>query len=505
MQGLIGEPLMARPADLVLWRSGRSYYAAGRKVFSLSGGDHAHPPQLQVHDEELMKLLRGRRRGRRPDWLRRDAATTRALVADANIVHLTRLEEEAIAFLQDTRAAYPSLPLVVSWSGGKDSTVASTLTQRAFPDERIPHVFADTTIELPSTYEFLREFRRDNPAIPFLIGMPARDFFELCREIGPPSRIQRWCCTTHKAAPLTDVLRVVGGGCQVLVVGGLRRTESNRRQTYPRVIDDGKIGLQMLLSPLADWADYDIWLWTMANGTAVNSGYHWGLDRVGCAFCPDSREWSDMIGVAAFSDYFSPWLEFLTEVAREAGVERPADYVASGAWKSRRGGAIGTHGLPGTDKYDILTLPCASDDSSTTYELADEFSLSTLAELLKPFGRVSTDPGTGEIGYFHVLGPHGAFAVKAIPHWQRVRVTFDSPDTRRRLEGTVRLQLRKLQACVGCGACAAICPRGAIIRVGADYKISEERCCHCLQCVRGLKAGCRAAHSLNVKRVGTDA
>lgn len=505
MGGLVGEPLMAHPADYVLWRSGRDYFAAGRKVFRLSGGNYAEPPLLQVLDADLMQLLRGRRKGRRPNWLRRDPDETRALLGDANIVRLVRLEEEAISFLHDVRREYAGLPLVVSWSGGKDSVVASALTQRAFPDERIPHVFADTTIELPSTYEFLRDFRRDNPALPFLVGIPVRDFFELCREIGPPSRIQRWCCTTHKAAPLTDVLRAVGGNGRVLVVGGLRRHESMRRQGYPRVIEDGKIGLQVLLSPLADWTDFDVWAWTAVNGQSLNEAYMLGMDRVGCAFCPDSRDWSDTVGVAAFADYFGPWLCLLAEVATEAGVEQAERYAAEGVWKNRRGGAIGALGLPAAHRYDIVTTPCQVDDAATTYELSGTIHLSMLAELLKPFGRVSSESGDTRIGVFHVVGPHGAFSVKAIPHWQRVRVTFESPSCRRRLEGAIRLQLRKLQACVGCGACAAICPRGAIVRVGGGYSIMDGKCTHCLQCVRGLKAGCRAAHSLNVRQEATHA
>lgn len=505
MQGLVSTPLMARPQDFVLWRSGRAYYAAGRKVFSLSGGDYQHRPQLRRHDHALFDLLSGKRLGRPPNWLRRSPQETVTILIDANILRLVRLEEEAVSFLKSARDAHSGLPMVVSWSGGKDSTVASALAQRAFARERITHVFADTTIELPSTYAYLREFRKANPATPFLIGVPARDFFELCREIGPPSRIQRWCCATHKAAPLTDVLRAVGGDDRVLSVGGLRRSESTRRQAYPRIIDQGKIGLQILLSPLADWSDFDVWLWAVANDLPMNSGYMVGLDRVGCAFCPDSREWSDMIALEASPDYYGPWVKLLTDVARSAGIERPEDYVSSGAWKSRRGGGIGSLGLPGVQKYDVVTIPCESDQCATTYELSDRFSLPLLAELLKPFGSVSVNIHGEEIGHFDVIGPHGSFAVKAIPHWQRIRATFADRRTRSRLEGTLRLQLRKLQACVGCGACAAVCPHGAIVRVGKDYHICEERCSHCLQCARGLKAGCRAAHSLNVKRVAIHA
>ena len=244
-------------------------------------------------------------------------------------------------------------------------------------------------MELPTTYEYLKRFRKENPATPFVVGLPVRGFFDLCREIGPPSRIQRWCCTTHKAAPLSDVLAAIGAGSDVLSVGGLRRGESQRRQSYPRVITQGKIGKQVLLSPLADWSDYDVWVWTLATGLSINDAYLYGLDRVGCAFCPDCRDWSDMIGVEAFRNYYSPWLRLLTEIATDAGLERPEEYANSGAWKSRRGGGIGTVGLARASTYDIVTTPCQNDECSTTYDLAGGFDLAVLGELLKPFGAVS--------------------------------------------------------------------------------------------------------------------
>jgi len=111
----------------------------------------------------------------------------------------------------------------------------------------------------------------------------------------------------------------------------------------------------------------------------------------------------------------------------------------------------------------------------------------------------------GQFAQFEVTGPHGDFVVEAFPHWGRLQVTFGSLGTRRRIEGTIRAQLRKLQACVGCGGCAALCPHGAIVQVGEHYRIDEARCTHCLRCVRDVKAGCWAAHSLNASGIDSHA
>jgi len=252
---LTGQTLMARPQDLVLWRSGRDYYAAGQKVARVVGGGWAERPTLATCNDGLLRRLQARKMGRPPAWLRREPIETRNLLAEANSAHLAYIEEEAIDFLRNIRAHYHALPLVVSWSGGKDSTVVSSLARRAFPGEGVLHVFADTTNELPCTYDYLDRFRGSDPTVPFLVGYPTRDFLELCREIGPPSRIQKWCCTSQKAAPLANVLRSVADGTSVLVVSGLRRSESARRQSYERVECDTKIGLEILLNPVLEWTD----------------------------------------------------------------------------------------------------------------------------------------------------------------------------------------------------------------------------------------------------------
>jgi len=503
MSELTGVPLMAEPRDFVLWRSGRDYYAAGRKVARVVGGDWLTKPRLKVYDEDLLRLLQGHRPGRRPVWLRRSAEETRQLLIEANGLRLVLLEEEAIDFLHQVREQYINLPMVVSWSGGKDSTAVSILAQRAFPHERIVHIFADTTNEMPCTYEYLRTFRAAYPAVPLLVGMPSRDFIDLCREIGPPSRIQRWCCTTQKAVPLANILRGLGRGSPVLVVSGLRRMESRRREGYNRVINSTKIGLQILMNPVLDWTDFDVWTWTEARAVPVNPGYQYGLDRIGCLYCPIAPSWGDMVAAKLYDGCFDEWANILLKTAQSADLDDAEDYVASGAWRNRRGGAIGQSGLPNAHLYDIQSRPCVLGEPTTFYETSVEFDLRMLGELLKVFGEITAKSVTDAIGNFSVAGPHGGFTVVAGPKSKYVRVTFDSYKSQRRLENTVRMQLRKLQACVGCGGCAALCPQGAIVKVGSEYTIVNDLCTHCLQCVRGVKAGCWAADSLHGRAVET--
>lgn len=499
MSRLVGRDLMRSPRDLALWRSGHDYYALGQRVFRLSGGCHDKMPVMSIYDAETMAIL-GRPRSRLPAALRRSQEDQVCFLREANSVRMAILEEEAIGFLREVRQSYPNMPMVVSWSGGKDSAVASAIAKRTFPDERITHVFADTTIELPATYEHLKQFRKENPATPFLVGIPARDFLELCQEIGPPSRVQRWCCSTHKAAPLGDVLRAVAGAGHVMTVTGLRRMESVKRNYYERITKGEKIGAQYRLSPLLEWSDYDIWCWILTRGIDFNTAYRSGFDRVGCAFCPNSGDWTELLLANTFPIYWRNWLGFLKEFFKEAGVTDSTAYVSSGAWRGRAGGAVGATRLPRSETYDIATIPCVSDECAVAYEFTQEFDVHVLAELLKPFGRVSGDFRCVEAADFDVLGPFGAFSLRAIPLWKRVRVAFADLRTRRRLEGALRLQFRKLQACVGCGACAALCPANAIVGVGVSYQIVVDRCTNCLACVRGIEKGCRAAASVNVAR-----
>ena len=499
MEALIGTKLLDRPSDFVFWRSGRDYYAAGRKVFHIVGGGWNVAPYIRIYDTELFECLSGYKHNSKLSFLSRSVDETVNLLYMANTKHVTDIEEEAIAFLQYIRACHPNLPLIVSWSGGKDSTVASVLTRKAFPNEIIPHVFADTTIEMPSTYEYLKIFRTVNPDVPIFVSKPACEFFELCREIGPPSRIQRWCCTTQKTVPLSKIFHEISNGNNILSVGGLRRNESFRRQNYERIINNEKIDIQILLSPLIEWTDFDVWLCTLMNTLPINQAYRSGIDRVGCAPCPNSSDWYIMIASYIYKSYYDSWRNLLIDIFREAEVKNPEAYVDNGAWKNRRGGGIGALGLKRTVLYRIKTEQCETDERIVNYKLCPGFSIVVMHEILKIFGEVECELCDDDWGHFSVNGPYGSFAVSAFPRCGYVYVVFDNCNTKRRLVRTLRLQLSKIQMCVGCCGCMTKCPNDAILGVGECWYIESRRCNYCLKCVRSIKSGCIAANSLHVR------
>ena len=214
---------------------------------------------------------------------------------EINRAYLNGLEDEAFTFTQKTVKRFPSRTIMVSFSGGKDSTVVSEVVRRALGRSDILHVFGDTTLEDENTYAYVKEFREQNPLVPFFEARAEHDFHELVDEIGPPSRVMRWCCTIFKAGPINNLLQSMGDQ-KVLTFYGIRWDESARRARYHRtswndpervgrvvkvdqdnelngVTVGGKIGQQITGSPIIDWSEFDVWLYMLLNDVHFNKSY----------------------------------------------------------------------------------------------------------------------------------------------------------------------------------------------------------------------------------------
>jgi len=472
------------PRDFALWESGGRYYMGGYAIARLRRA----PAPRRVSVEPIGKPAAQDARRRRSPLMRR-------LVA-ANYPRLRELEHQACVFIQEAVSVYPDRTLVVSFSGGKDSTVVSHLVRTALGRADILHMFADTGIEMPDTYRFLDTFRRDRPSVPLMVIRASADFFQLCHEIGPPSRIQRWCCSTQKAVPLGSVVNAANGAKGVLCFDGIRRAESSRRNGYLRITTKTKIGREVLASPILDWTDLEVWIYGLSAGLPINEAYLRGFKRVGCLYCPLNSAWSEALTALHYSNEHELWIATLRESACRAGHPDP-DAFAQGAWRARAGG----RGLA-SFRASVAASPCESHPHRVSYQTTGDWR-DTLWSYIGMLGklRIWHDDGMIAVGVLQDASGADLMSFRAVRPRQRLEVTYADGKGHRLLRQRIERQLRKYQSCVSCGACAAICPTGALSM--HDSLIFNERLCtFCLKCV---SMNCVAVESLTLKGRSTGA
>ena len=123
---------------------------------------------------------------------------------EANSIRFNSIVTEAHDYIKNISKKYDVDSMFVSFSGGKDSTVTSDLVMNALGTDKIIHIYVATTLEYPETGTYLEEFKKIHPATPLLVAKnKEQNFNELCKVIGPPSRMMRWCCTIFKTGSIT--------------------------------------------------------------------------------------------------------------------------------------------------------------------------------------------------------------------------------------------------------------------------------------------------------------
>lgn len=243
--------------------------------------------------------------------------------------------------------------IVVSLSGGKDSTACMLLARETGADVR--YVFADTGHEHELTYEYVNDYlpsalgveittvkaefsrqiagkrvyvaehwaRKGVPqsaidnALSVLAptGVP---FLDLCLWKGRfPSCMAQFCTQELKRYPLDAfMLDLLGAGHPVESWRGIRRDESqNRRNAKAR--ERAAEGWEVV-HPILDWTADQVVTFVIAADLKLNPLYSLGMGRVGCLPCincgkdelaeigkrfPDHvarvREWERLVGLAA--------------------------------------------------------------------------------------------------------------------------------------------------------------------------------------------------------------
>ena len=198
-------------------------------------------------------------------------------------------------------------PLVITYSGGKDSDVLLRLAiNSGIPFEALHSL---TTADAPETVYHVRDtFRRmEEKGVKCVIdahvqpdGSRLTMWNLIPKKMVPPTRLMRYCCAVLKE----------GGGKGRFIATGVRWAESIKRKNNRGLIevspsdknkrlilmddnDEARMQFetcqlkgQRTVNPIIGWSAADVWDYVTAEHIPVNPLYRCGFCRVGCIGCP---------------------------------------------------------------------------------------------------------------------------------------------------------------------------------------------------------------------------
>lgn len=215
--------------------------------------------------------------------------------------------------------------VVVSFSGGKDSTVLLDLVRGLYPD--VKAMFSDTGLEFPEIRDFVKTFPNVEwikPNLTFkqviekcgypviskeqaewiyrvrhghsekermknIYGvMPDGSKTKFCLSkkwryvIDAPFEVGSGCCNEMKKKPLRKYCKETG---RVPIIGTMAAESILRTQKWLQTGCNAFESKQPQSMPLSFWTDQDIWEYIRQKNLPHCSVYDMGYERTGCVFC----------------------------------------------------------------------------------------------------------------------------------------------------------------------------------------------------------------------------
>jgi len=179
----------------------------------------------------------------------------------------------------------------LAYSGGKDSTVILELARMAGVQFDAHHNL--TTVDPPELVQFVRS----QPEI--TIERPEHTMWELIIQEGtPPTRRIRYCCRKLKEH----------GGTGRTVITGVRWAESARRKRTREIIEGCNRYDRMVVNPIVDWEDHEVWQFIRERHLPYCSLYDDGFHRLGCILCPMGGRYQRLRQAERWPKYYQQYL-----------------------------------------------------------------------------------------------------------------------------------------------------------------------------------------------------
>mgnify|MGYP004468632647 CR=1 FL=1 len=197
-------------------------------------------------------------------------------------------------------------PLVITYSGGKDSDTVLKLAQIAKIPFEVQH--SHTTADAPETVYHVRETFRELELtgtkcdIDYHVrpdGTRTTMWNLIPKKLIPPTRIVRYCCAELKEGGVKDRFIVTGvrweesnarrgrGSLEVIVRQRDRSLFlSNDNDEDRRVFESCQMKGKRVANPIIDWTSKDVLDFCKSEKVSLCPLYGEGWHRVGCVGCP---------------------------------------------------------------------------------------------------------------------------------------------------------------------------------------------------------------------------
>ncbi len=407
-------------------------------------------------------------------------------VIEANRKTLEILEKNSLSIISNTVKKYASDFIMVTCSGGKDSTAVAYLAHvvgvRKF-------VYCDTGFELPETLNVIDKLSKILPIE--YVSADRKTFEKLLDIFGPPARDFRWCTTVCKLLPLKKYIKSVAGSRKVISITGQRMFESPQRALagYEAPVV-GPNPADVIVSPMYDWTALEVELLLFDKGLPVNELYLLGFERIGCFICPTLRIAEMKIIQEVHPEQWSWWIDKLRRFRRK--YKLPEHWVRYGLWRWR-------FALPGDFQNYLKSIGVSFDVTSAqgivnvqsvtinrvNNEAKIDFVVLFLSQLdlekIKDLIHVIPGEIKESEDSIKILSK---ISIITISKSGRVSVWSRDLEICQSTAETIFKIIALTHCCIKCGECVEACKKGILKLDDHPVIMAPEECDKCKNCIR---------------------
>jgi phosphoadenosine phosphosulfate reductase len=405
---------------------------------------------------------------------------------------IRKTELESIEFVRKIRDDL-RLPMLVSYSGGKDSLVTLSIIQQAFQKDEYKVMFVDTGIEFPETVKYVEDSSVELDFKDQLITekVPSELFWEAFDKFGPPGRDFRHCCKFAKLAPIQRAISQEFNDSKCISFVGQRRYESFKR-TVSDIWENQYVANQINVSPIQEWTAFMIWLYILWKELPYNPLYDIGYERIGCWVCPSS----DMAQFEILKSNHPELHERLYTAVENWRNKRnlPKDYWKYGLWRFKKLPKKILSALSINKKQYIktskdLTLSslqieasdCVTQPVSVIGNFSEALNLDRIINFLPILGRVQYNRKLNLVRVSNrersiLVYSDGTFKI----NFKKQKIVTN--DMIREAINIFTFTVLRALGCIGCGLCESKCEYKAISFQNNTLFVSEQLCSNCNLC-----------------------